>query len=354
MNLWFEANQGTLDDVYFNTDQHWQPQAALAAADATMQLLTDKGIIDSYNKTLLSKDSYTIITLNNWYLGSHGKRVGKYYAGLDDIDAYIPNFLTQYHYSYLRRYSTVWTYTDTVLDSQYLNSSDYFNDDPYAMYMFGDFPNRITINDAAPINSRVLLMGDSYKLPYEYFLSTQFREIYTLDFRYWSDGATFAEYVEEVNPDIVIMCLNSVSDLTFYQFGVQDYQEKLKQTDPNAAIQSLGDCSVTADEANSNCFSVICTNLEPGKTYTLTVDSSSYSGGNDQYVQMELKNLESNESDANRYFDANSNDTQRWIFTVPDTSSTYAINLYAGTNGHTQNGSLKMTNICLQEGIHEG
>lgn len=94
MDAWFEENGWSTEDVYFITDHHWMPQAGLAAARVTMELLSQQGLAE-YDSTLLEDDSWTVTVLEDWFLGSHGKRVGTLYAGVDDISVYTPNFATK-------------------------------------------------------------------------------------------------------------------------------------------------------------------------------------------------------------------------------------------------------------------
>ncbi len=353
MNSWFAENGWTMDDVYYKTDHHWNTQAGMAAVRETMELLSNLGLSD-YDPAVLDEENWTVTVYEDWYLGYHGKRTGSRYAGADDFLLYEPNFPTNYSYSYIKGGSTVWNYEDTILDLNYLNHIDYFNDNPYCVYMIGDYPNRITVNSEATNNQRVLLMGDSFKMPYEYFLTTQFQEVYTVDLRYCTDGATLAQYVEEFQPDLVIMCSNTInSDDLLYTFGISGYLAALEETNPDSEPASLGDFMIQAGEGSNQVFSVVYTELEPGQTYTLTLEEPELSGNEGQYIQMTLQDISSNKSIVNRYFDANSDDTQKWIFSVPESADTYAIFLYAGTKGATSGNSAVIKNVQLYEGICE-
>ncbi len=352
MNAWFEENNWTMDQVYYKTDHHWKTEAALEAAKQIMESLSQQGVC-SYDDSLFDESSWTKTVYQNWYLGSHGKRTGVTYTGADDLVLYEPNFPTNYQYSYLSSGTTTWTYLDTLLDLKYVQQKDLFDNDSYCLYMVGDFPNRRTINTEAVNAQKVLLMGDSYKIPVEYFLTTQFQEIFTVDLRYVTDGATLVQYVQELQPDLVIMCSANIYSEEVYTFGVPEYLEALEATDPNAAVEELGDAYVEASDTNGSNFTVVTADLIPGQTYTLTVDSTEYDGGEDQYIQMTLQDLSTNQSAVNRYLEADSDQTQTWIFTVPDNEDTYGIYLYAGTKGHTQQASVQVTGIRLLQGIAE-
>lgn len=221
--------------------------------------------------------------------------------------------------------------------------------------MYGDYPIRRTINEDGWNDKRILIVGDSFKTPFEYFMTTQFKEVYTIDLRYYTDG-TFAEYVEEIQPDLVIMCTASTANDTLYAFGVEEYLDALAATseEDTADAIELGDVSIEAQENNDSNFAVLYANLEPNQAYTLTLDSTAYAGGKDLYIQMTLQNLTTNEAVYNRYFDANSEETQKWFFTTPeDTDDVYAIYLYAGTKGYTHGVSVEVTGAKLQRGFFE-
>ncbi len=365
MDAWFEENGWSMEDVFYQTDHHWRPQSGLAAAQITMEWLEEKGLV-AYDEELLSADSWNVTTYENWFLGSHGKRVGVLYVGVDDFEVYVPGFETAYAYSYLTSGTTMWTYTDTLLDLGYLDEPDYFNENPYCVYMIGDYPLRRTVNTKATNASSVLIIGDSFKMTYEYFLTTQFQEVYTIDLRYYTDG-TLAQFIEEICPDVVLMCTYegafSVSEL--YSFGVEDYLSALESTAEDAFTVELGSYSIEAQEDNGENFAVVVTSLVPGETYTLTIDSTSTIGSEGEYIQMTLQNLSTNTAIVNRYLDANSTEAQKWIFTVPanegdedtveavDGEDTYAIYLYAGTKGYTENISVAVSGICIIEGVAE-
>ncbi|MCD7855957.1 MAG: hypothetical protein LUG66_10145 [Clostridiales bacterium] len=350
-----EMGLGT-EDVFFVTDHHWKPEAALKAAKCTMEKLAAKGAVD-YSEDLLSDENWNVTVYEDIFLGSHGKRTGTKYAGVDDISVYEPKFPTNYSYSGLRYNTTTWEYHDNLLDMSYTEKADYFNDNPYCIYMYRDYPIRTAINTEAPNDKKILITGDSFKIPYEYFLTTQFKEVYTIDLRYYTDG-TLPEYIEEIQPDIVLMCSdeNDMTEETVCDFRIEEYLDLLKSQPENALTDKIeiGNASVSAQEDNDNCFSVLYTDLEPNQAYTLTVDSAAYSGGEDWYVQMTLQNLSSNEAVCNRYFDIGSNEKQKWIFeTSGETDGVYAIYLYAGTKGHTAGASTEVTGIELYKGIIE-
>ncbi len=182
MDQWYEENGWHTEDVFFITDHHWKPEAALSASRRTMEYLDDQGISD-YHEEWLSDENWNITKWEDIFLGSLGKRTGTTYAGVDDFTVYEPKFETNYTYSTLDFNTTTWMYHDTLLNLSYTTEVDYFNTTAYSTYLYNDYPLNIITNTKGWNDQRVLVMGDSYKLPYEYFLSTQFKEVYTIDLR---------------------------------------------------------------------------------------------------------------------------------------------------------------------------
>ncbi len=354
MDAWFEENGWHMADVLFKTDHHWKPEAGLAAARCAMELLQKKGIA-KYDEEKLLDGSYKKVVLKNWFLGSSGKRTGKYYGGVDDITIFYPKFETDFFYAGLRKDTTDWEFSESVLDLSYAEKKDYFRTSPYSIYMHRDYPLRNTINAKAENNKRLLLMGDSFKMMAEYFLTTQFREVHTIDLRYNTD-INFAQHFEETKPDVVVMCINenAIVSEKLNIFGVDEYLTAHEQTDPSSPIQNLGDFELHAEEENNEKFALVCGNLEPDQAYTLTVDRTVLSGVEHSFVQMTLQNLTTNKAIYNRYFESNSDERQKWIFTTPEkTEDAYGIFLYAGTKGHTAGINVKVEGINLRKGIFE-
>ncbi len=351
LNAWCEQNGWHSEDVLFKTDHHWKPEAALQAARLTMEFLQEQGVSDYY-LDWYSEDQWTIEVWEDHFLGTEGKRTGIPYAGLDDISIYKPKFPTEYRYSRLVRDTTTWHYHDQLLDESYKDRKEYYTDSPYCAYMHSDPPLRITQNEFGWNKQRVLLMGDSFKLPYEYFLTVQFQEVYTMDLRYYTDGS-FVQAIESIDPDIVLMCTNAPTNPELHTFGTKSHMRALEETAVNDfEITVLGDFSLEAQAENKDHFALVCSNLEPGRTYTITVEQTDMQSSNGSFLQMSLQNLSTNKAIYNHYFDANYEGLQRWVFTIPNVETNqFAIFLYAGTKGHTTNISAQVRNVTLCQGV---
>ncbi|MCD8339420.1 MAG: hypothetical protein LUC43_04375 [Burkholderiales bacterium] len=341
----------TLEDVFFKTDHHWRPLAALKAAQESMKLLSSKKWA-TYNPQLLDISNLEIKSLKNRYLGYFGKRTGKWFAGLDDIDIY--SFKSPHFHQHWGLTRSGWFYRPDTLDKEAMVHKNFFTEDPYLSYLSRDLPMRVVKTADAPNKKRLLVLGDSFHKPWQYFINSQFEEIYSLDLRHYSDG-TLAEFVNEIRPDLVVMVISSRSwGERLWNFGLEAYEQILAKTNRAEKPISFDRVEVVSPEEAKNKFSLLDFEPEPGATYTLTVDSTRLTGKGSEFVQMTLQNLSSNKPIVNRYFDPNSDRRQRWIFTVPNTQNdTFGIYLYSGTKGTTQRSSASLEAVSIRRGIHE-
>ena len=79
----------------------------------------------------------------------------------------------------------------------------------YACYFGGDFPEIIIQNENINSNKRVLIIQDSYGLPFSAFMSLRVKELKMIDLRHFEKSEI--EEIKEFNPDVVIMMYNPSS-----------------------------------------------------------------------------------------------------------------------------------------------
>ena len=199
--------------LFFRTDHHWLPSTALWASRQLCAVLNaEYGF--RINTSLLDDNRFSKTTYRNIFLGSLGKRVGRFYAGVDDFTLILPKYNTNMVYSYHDMYDGDLSGKKTVRKGTFENScvdrSFLFDDlmvsGTYSTYSIGNYPETITINKEIA-NGKILLIRDSFSGTAAPFLSlAACRELYTLDLRYY-DGSV-AAYVQKLRPDIVIVMLN--------------------------------------------------------------------------------------------------------------------------------------------------
>lgn len=210
-------------DGYFVTDHHWKPQTGFWAYTKILEALAQTGAIDPVDNFYTNVQNYTFQTYENCFLGSSGKRTGRYYAGTDDFSFIIPSFHTDVsvtvesqNVDLQGRFEDVAYGTDVFAGYP---DPDFFQDDPYNAYGWGNTPLTRWRNPLAPQEGKFLLIGESFgNVPYS-LLSLYLSACDEMDMRYY-DG-DFAAYYEAYAPDTVVMEVNvtqTVAEITTYPY----------------------------------------------------------------------------------------------------------------------------------------
>lgn len=192
--------------MFFKTDHHWRPEFAFYAFGKVGEHLGEKYSL-SFNKDYLDIEQYNIENYENYFLGSQGKRVGKYFSGVDDISLITPKFETNFDYkipSY--QIDKHGTFRDTLIDFSHVEKKDYYILNPYAMYTGGDFTITYTTNHLVK-DKKLLLVKDSFACAFSPFISLLFHEVETVDLRQFKDKSLM-EHIEDSNPDMVMFLYN--------------------------------------------------------------------------------------------------------------------------------------------------
>lgn len=193
-------------DMFFKTDHHWKPEAGLwAAGKINDYLVSEYGYED--NSGLLDIDNYNVDVYEDIFLGSHGKRTGKGYAGLDDLSLIYPKFPTDLTFSVpSKEVLKEGKFEDAVFDYSHL-VYDYYNKSPYSVYTDGDHPYNLIVNNSVENGKKAILIRDSFSCVTAPYLSLCFSELHIFDMRYELEASIY-DYIEEIGPDLVIVAYN--------------------------------------------------------------------------------------------------------------------------------------------------
>ncbi|MBO7684452.1 MAG: hypothetical protein J6T51_06980, partial [Kiritimatiellae bacterium] len=149
------------------------------------------------------------------FLGSLGRRTGPLFAGLDDLEVLRPRFATRMSISVPSKgVDLAGTFEETNMRraEEAISSSGSFVTDAYsALYVGGIYPQVVHENPDAPLDVRVLLIGDSFARPVEAFLSVAVRRLDVIDPRRTRRDFRLSEYVLQVKPDVVVQMINPSS-----------------------------------------------------------------------------------------------------------------------------------------------
>lgn len=206
------------DKLYFNTDHHWRPYTGFVAASSICEELNRRYGFE-YNKDYADINNYNIETYDNLFLGSHGKKTGRFFTplGADEFDLITPKFETSYIQEQpfkKDKARTEGSFDETVIFKKFLEK-DYYSMNTYVVYSGGDIKLQIMKNQLNPDGKKILLVRDSFACITAPFLSLQTSELHLCDMRNFNKSAgkkvNVEEYIKEISPDYVILLYSGIS-----------------------------------------------------------------------------------------------------------------------------------------------
>ncbi|MBQ1351460.1 MAG: hypothetical protein IIY71_01915 [Oscillospiraceae bacterium] len=190
------------DDYFFKTDHHWRPEGAFLAFQVLCDRLRDQYGI-SVDSRFTDPAEYESTVYKNVFLGSQGKRIGTWYAGVDDITLIAPRFETNLTYEVpLEQIQRTGDYRDSVIFRERVEQRDYFNSNPYTMYAGGDYDLARVENHLNTNGPDIVMVRDSYACALTPFLSLACSTLETVDLRHFKGSLT--DYLLERKPDMVL------------------------------------------------------------------------------------------------------------------------------------------------------
>lgn len=199
---------------YFRTDHHWTAESGLWSADLIAKKF-DEIFGFGYNENWLKPERFTFTVLEKQFLGTQGKKVGLWTAGVDDFTLIVPNFETAMESDTYIPDNGGWEYRkgsfeETMIWSQHINTENkgYYNGSLYNCYLNGDFPLQILRNQKAPIDKKIVMIKNSFTNVTAPFLALLYKEIIRVDLRYinaFTDNP-FA-YIEQCDPDLIFIMM---------------------------------------------------------------------------------------------------------------------------------------------------
>ena len=216
------GSEKTLEQYFFRTDHHWNDEGAFLAFQRIMERLQAQFPEDTILSDLTQRENWEKHTLPNYFLGSHGRRVGIGFAGVEDFLYLTPKFDTQMSCTIAD--SEIYregSFAEAALAMERITGKpDYYNSSPYDVHTGENYAHVQFRSETAPSEKKVLMIKDSFGLPVEGFLATAFREVETLDLRHLKD-TTAVEMIENFRPDVVIVMYNPfVMEGECLQFGL--------------------------------------------------------------------------------------------------------------------------------------
>ena len=209
-----------LERYFYRTDHHWNAEGAFVAFQRIVERLGEGDICSEVTQ----RENWEKHILPNYFLGSHGRRVGIGFAGTEDFLYLTPKFDTQMSCAVPRSgIDRAGSFAEAAMNMERISGKpDYYNSSPYDAHTGENYELVQFRCETAPSEKRILMIKDSFGLPLEGFLATAFREVETLDLRYLKD-TTAVEMIAAFQPDAVIVMYNPyVMEGECLQFGLDD------------------------------------------------------------------------------------------------------------------------------------
>ena len=218
------GSEKALEQYFFRTDHHWNDEGAFLAFQRIMERLQAQFPEDTILSGITQRENWEKHTLPDYFLGSHGRRVGVGFAGVEDFFYLTPKFETRMSCSVpsdgIYREGS---FAQAALAMERITGKpDYYNSSPYDVHTGENYDHVQFRCETAPSYKKILLIQDSFGLPLEGYLATAFREVETLDLRYLKD-TTAVEVIDQFQPDMVIVMYNPfVMEGQCLQFGLDN------------------------------------------------------------------------------------------------------------------------------------
>lgn len=204
-----------MEDAYFITDHHWTPETGFWAAGEICKKLNSDYDFD-YDAAKTDINNYDIKVYEDWFLGSQGKKTGRFFTplGIDDISLITPKFETKVEIKD-RRGTKTGTLEDVVFEKYRIEQKALHTQNPYAVYSGGDFAEQVIINKKATNNKKIVIVRDSFACTVTPFLALNVSEIRILDIRKGMHGKACIEsvskYIKTHSPDYAMILYSGIT-----------------------------------------------------------------------------------------------------------------------------------------------
>lgn len=341
-----------LERYFYRTDLHWNSDGAFAAFQEILSYLHELFPDGNIDLTYAQADQWERHSIDDWFLGSWGSRVGIFFGGTDSVIWYTPKFDTEMSCAIpINGWLYRGDFTKANIRTHRLEKKDYFGVNIYMnMHIGGDYPLVQHRNVNAPSPLKVMMLKDSFTLPLQAYLSTVFQEIDVIDPRHFTE-CTIAEYVERTEPNIVIFGLSVVhfGEKTYLNnFGVEE-AGSIQAEGSTYELVAQRDIEVGASGNNQNYTAYP---LEANTGYRVSFDGVDILEGQTEGVGLRLYDKTTNTVLENTIFDiayCEATDGFNWTFRTPDTQDELELLFYAGIYGSTAGNSVIYRDVTVEK-----
>lgn len=199
--------------LFYPTDHHWTAETGFWAFQEIAAYLAEKDPGFTVDGRILDPEQYERTVYPQIFLGSHGRRVGPWYAGMDDLTVITPRFDTR-PYVFIDDLNQMreGSFAEVFLFPEELEG-DPFTHSRYDVYLGGEYGLMRMYNDSRaqdlPVQStpkRLMVFKDSFSLVVAPFLALGYDEVEWLDLRLLDIDVM--AYIRDFAPDAVLVLYN--------------------------------------------------------------------------------------------------------------------------------------------------
>lgn len=183
-------------EMMYKTDHHWNTRAGFYAFQKMEEYIVGVTGCEVDNR-VSDIENYDITVYPEWHLGSNGQRTGRFYAGSDDFELFVPKFESNIQAESGKN----GTMQEMVYDLSPLSDKDYTSRYTYDKVLGNSIGHYINLDSENDV--KVLVISDSYAKAVFPYLMMDFAEV---TYQYDMDVSKITkEYIEDFDPDVVVM-----------------------------------------------------------------------------------------------------------------------------------------------------
>ncbi len=211
-----------LSDVFYTTDHHWKIETAFWASSYFSDWMRENFGEEMDPEGFYGNEgNYNHVVYEKIFLGSMGRKTGRYYAGVDDFTMIYPKFETDYKYSNTIQPDLEYTgrFEEALMATPIIRqSSNPFDTDMYMTYLYGNPAFSHIENQKEPEGLNLCFIKDSFAVPFAAFTSLRCHTVDLIDPRYYEED--YEKTLREGDYDYIILMVspqNLVEE--FFPFG---------------------------------------------------------------------------------------------------------------------------------------
>ena len=187
---------------FYKTDHHWNVQAGISvASEIAKRLKTEFGL--PVDTDILNRNHFQSVIYEHAFLGSQGKNTTHGYISPEDFEVYYPQFNTAFSIEIPNvTIDRTDTFENTLIESKYLKTGDYYTNSNYRAFLYGDVPLVRVHNLNCKNGTRALMIKTSEANVINTYLAFTVEYLDIIDPRHF-DGSV-RTFIEKTHPDVVL------------------------------------------------------------------------------------------------------------------------------------------------------